>query len=179
MFQRTHHHGAVNTSARAPAPVHTAWDWADLRRSAVREARSLLSDPHDAEDAAQEAMVRAWRKRAACRSPEAPEGWLRQIARNEAFRRQAGPAASRTEPLADSEAEGPAEAFEELLMDRLLMRDVLARLGYGDRQLLLLRYLLDLPDVVIARRLGIAESTVRVKSYRLRQRIRVLMGELR
>jgi RNA polymerase sigma factor (sigma-70 family) len=179
MFQRAYDYGAVKPAARAPAPIHPAWDWADLRRSAVLEAGRLLSDPDEAEDAAQEAMIRAWRQRAACRSPEAPEGWLRQIARNEAFRRHSRPAARNTEPIAEAERAGGAETVEDLLMDRLFLRDVLRRLRREERHLLLLRYQLDLPDVAIARRLGIAESTVRVRLHRLRQQLRVLMSEFR
>jgi RNA polymerase sigma-70 factor (ECF subfamily) len=152
-----------------------AWDWADLRQSAVREARSLLSDPHDAEDAAQEAMIRAWRQRESCRSPEAPEGWLRQIARNEALRRQA-----RSRQLEPLPAEGPAsDAPEDLLVERLSLDQALRRLRGRDRELVLLRYKLDFSDVAIAERLGIAQSTVRVRLHRLKRELRVLMDDLR
>jgi RNA polymerase sigma-70 factor (ECF subfamily) len=150
-----------------------AWDWAELRQSAVRETRSLLSDPQDAEDAAQEAMVRAWRQRAACRSPEAPEGWLRRIARNEAFRRHG----RRPEPPAEPKAAEVAETLDEMVIDRLFLRETLSELRLEERHLLLLRYQLDLPDVAIARRLGIAESTVRVRLHRLRLQLRVLMAD--
>jgi RNA polymerase sigma-70 factor (ECF subfamily) len=137
-----------------------------------------LADPHEAEDAVQEAMVRAWRQRAACRSPEAPEGWMRQITRNEAFRQHGRSRARRAEPL-DGDEVATAEPMEELLLDRLFLRDALRGLRREDRRLLLLRYQLDLPDVVIARRLGIAETTVRVRLHRLQPKLRVLMAELR
>ena len=51
----------------------------------------------DAEEAVQEALVRAWLRRDACRSPEAPLPWLLEITRNEARRvlgRRRGAAAS-------------------------------------------------------------------------------------
>jgi RNA polymerase sigma-70 factor (ECF subfamily) len=120
-------------------------------------------------------MIRAWRQRAACRSPEAPGGWLRRIARNEAFRRQV----RRTEPPAEPEAAEVAETLDELLIDRLFLRETLRELRLEERHLLLLRYQLDLPDVAIAQRLGIAESTVRVRLHRLRRQLRVLMEEFR
>jgi RNA polymerase sigma-70 factor (ECF subfamily) len=164
----------VEPVARAPAPSDPAWDWARLRRSARAEARRVLGDPQEAEDATQEAMVRAWRQRQACRSPEAPEGWLRQIARNEAFRRHGRAAAQRTEPLA--ERYEPADALDERSLDRVFVRQALAKLRREDRHLFILRYELDLADVAIAERLGIAETTVRVRIHRLKQQLRVLRG---
>lgn len=167
----------MESAARAPAPSKPAWDWAGLRRSAGLEARRLLGDPHDAEDAAQEAMIRAWRQRASCRSPDAPEGWLRQIARNEALRQHGRVLARETEPLPDREA--AAEAPQDRVVERLSLDEVLDGLRGHDRLLVLMRYKLDLPDVAIAERLGIAESTVRVRLHRLKKELRVLISELR
>src|SRR5258705_564498 len=63
---------------------HHTWDWASGHHLALREARSVLGSGPDAEDAAQEAAMRAWRRRATCR--DAPGAWIRTIARNEALR---------------------------------------------------------------------------------------------
>jgi RNA polymerase sigma-70 factor (ECF subfamily) len=168
----------VESAARAPAPSNPAWDWAGLRRSAGLEARRLLRDPHDAEDAAQEAMIRAWRQRESCRSPDAPEGWLRQIARNEALRQHGRVLARETEPLSEGEGEAAA-APEDHLVDRLYLDEVLHSLSGQDRLLVLMRYKLDMTDVAIGARLGIAESTVRVRLHRLKEELRVLIRELR
>jgi RNA polymerase sigma-70 factor, ECF subfamily len=167
----------VEPAARAPAPSDPAWDWAGLSRSASLEARRLLRDPYDAEDAAQEAMVRAWRQRSSCRSPEAPEGWLRQIARNEALRNHGRARSHEWEPLAEDPDAGDDPL--ERLTERIYLDEVLGNLRGQDRLLVLLRYKLDLPDVEIAERLGIAQTTVRVRLHRLKKELRVLMGELR
>jgi RNA polymerase sigma-70 factor, ECF subfamily len=153
----------------------STWDWAQLRRSAGVEARRLLRDPDAAEDAAQEAMVRAWRQRASCRSPEAPEGWLRQIARNEALRQQGR--TREEEPLPEDGA--PSDDPQDSLIDQISVDAALRRLRGQDRALVLLRYKLDLSDVAIAERLGIAQSTVRVRLHRLKKELRVLMSDLR
>src|SRR4051812_50121419 len=63
---------------------HHTWDWATVHRLALREARTILGAGPDAEDAAQEAAMRAWRRRATCR--DAPGAWGRTIAHNEALR---------------------------------------------------------------------------------------------
>ena len=121
-------------------------------------------------------MIRAWRQRESCRSPEAPEGWLRQIARNEALRQQSR---SRThEPLPEDET-GSAVGPEELLVDRIDVTQALQRLRREDRTLVVLRYQMDLTDVAIAERLGIAQSTVRVRLHRLKKELRVLRNDLR
>ena len=165
----------MESSARAPAPTTQAWDWAGLRRSAGLEASRLLRDPDAAEDAAQEAMIRAWRQRDSCRSPDAPEGWLRQIARNEALRQR-----SRTRELEQlPEDAAGADGPEDSLVDRLFLSQALHGLRAQDRTLVVLRYQLDMTDVAIAERLGIAQSTVRVRLHRLKKELRVLMDDLR
>ena len=166
----------MEPAARAPAPSDPAWDWAGLSRSATLEAQRLLRDPYDAEDAAQEAMVRAWRQRSSCRSPEAPEGWLRRIARNEALRNHGRARSREWEPLVEDPGAGDDPL--ERLTERIYLDEVLGNLRGQDRLLVLLRYKLDLPDVEIAERLGIAQTTVRVRLHRLRKELRVLMGEL-
>src|ERR1700755_587565 len=66
------------------------WDWAELRRRSRAEALRVLGDPFTADEAAQEATIRAWRQRHKCRTPGTPGPWGAQIARNEALRLRAG-----------------------------------------------------------------------------------------
>jgi RNA polymerase sigma-70 factor, ECF subfamily len=168
----------VRSPTRPRASLDPGWDWDALRSRARAEARRIVADEHAAEDAAQEAMIRAWRRRGACRSSEAPEPWLRTIARNEALRQLARDA---TRPSAiDCEAGWPNVPWngdEDGLLARLSVEQALARLSEGDRCLVKLRYSLDLSDVAIANRLGIAEATVRVRLHRVRKRLRTLIGD--
>src|SRR2546430_15511368 len=68
------------------SPDPALWQWDSARERCLREARRILGNRDDAEEAVQEALIRAWRKRAACRTPAAPLPWLLQITRNEAMR---------------------------------------------------------------------------------------------
>jgi RNA polymerase sigma factor (sigma-70 family) len=138
-----------------------------------------MADDHNAEDAVQEAMIRAWRRRGACQSPDAPEPWLRTIARNEALRqlerinRPTPPAGDISEPDLLS-FDGP----EEGLVRRLSVEQALAHLDEEDRRLIRLRYSLDFSDVAIAGMSGIAEATVRVRLHRVRKHLRPLIEDL-
>src|SRR5205823_13010441 len=68
------------------APVGPAWDWELLSSTALRASRGVLKSPDDAEDAAQEAMLRAWRAHQRGSQPGHPAAWMAQIARREALR---------------------------------------------------------------------------------------------
>src|SRR5437868_6030023 len=72
--------------AQRPPPERPLWQWELSRQRCLREAWRILRNRDDAEEAVQEALARAWRKRAACRTPWAPLPWLLQITRNEAMR---------------------------------------------------------------------------------------------
>jgi RNA polymerase sigma-70 factor (ECF subfamily) len=146
--------------------THHTWDWAGVHHLALRETRSVLGAGPDAEDAAQEAAMRAWRRRATCR--DAPGAWIRAIARNEALR-TAG--RRRDEESLDTvgELQGKAPAGVE-------SQDVRAAVGaleQSDRLLLLLRYWADLTQPEVARATALPEGTVKVRLHRARQRLRV------
>src|SRR6266702_2576703 len=65
-----------------PERSEDVWDWTSARSRCLREARRVLRDHHDAEEAVQEALVRAWRRRDSCQSRDEPLPWLLQITRN-------------------------------------------------------------------------------------------------
>lgn len=167
----------MSPATRAPASADAPWDWDDLRRRARAEARRVVADDDDAEDAAQEAVMRAWRRRRACRSPEAPESWLRTIARNEALRHLERAARFDRSTGDDRSPDVPSEWLEDGLVTRLSIDQAVAQLNEEDRRLIGLRYSLDLSDVDIGAVLGIAEATVRVRLHRVRKRLRPLIED--
>jgi RNA polymerase sigma-70 factor (ECF subfamily) len=149
----------------------TFWDWAELRSFCFSQALQVIGNRDSADEAAQEAIVRAWRHRDSCRQPERPFGWLRQIAHNEAVR-----VASRrpNEVLVEEPLAGPDGRSDDsaLVEDRLLFRGILGTLSEADQELTLLRYYEDLTCARLADHFGLSETAVKVRLHRIRRTLR-------
>jgi RNA polymerase sigma-70 factor (ECF subfamily) len=149
----------------------TSWDWAELRSFCFGQALRVVGCPHTADEAAQEAIVRAWRHRDSCHQPDQPHGWLRRIAHNEAVR-----VAGRrpNEVLVDEPPAAPDGRPDDadVVEDRLLFSAILGTLSQEDQELARLRYYEDLTCATLAEHFGLSEATVKVRLHRLRRRIR-------
>ncbi len=138
----------------------------------------VLGDPYTADEAAQEAMTRAWRQRHRCRTPGTPGPWIAQIARNEALRLRAGEKKQCDVATRAAQQRHCAEiAAEEHLISKVTMQQVLSGLTLEERRLIDLRYKDDLAQPVIAAILGVPEGTVKVRLHRLRKRLRKVITE--
>lgn len=157
------------------------WDWSALRMSCLRETRRVLDSEHDAEDAAQDALLRAWRGRAGQTRRGAETPWVRQIARNEALRLVARRARTRdlyTQASDELLESVPADQDVSLLAEMIDLREAIAELAPGDALLLRLRYEGDLTQPSLARLAGMPEGTVKIRLHRIRGRLRErLTGE--
>ena len=133
-------------------------------------AYRYASNPSEAEDIAQDALLRAWRRRSTLRDGDRRNQWLATIVRNEAFRQHAR---LRPDPIAI--IEGHEGADDEQVVATVERADIHAALGWlpeRDRLLLHLRYDEDLTQAAIASRLGIPEGTVKVRLHRARDKLR-------
>jgi RNA polymerase sigma-70 factor (ECF subfamily) len=148
-----------------------------MRAAATREARRFRLTAHDVDEVVQEALVRAWRRRATCQGDDRMP-WMRQIARNEALRLLERRRRRSEFELLDDErllagvADQEALQQEEGMLLRMEVEQVVGRLSIADRQLLALRYERDLTQPEVARMLGIPEGTVKIRLHRLRGRLR-------
>lgn len=158
------------TRSPRDAPTQRPWDWASLRTQCLREAQTLLGRTALAEDAAQEAALRAWLHRDRCRRPEQPGPWVAAIARREALRliTQKKPA---EQPLAALEP-AVASGESELLLRIAVSAIAVATLDEADRKLLRARYSADLTHEQIALALGVPCGTIKVRLHRIRRRLR-------
>ncbi|MBM4039518.1 MAG: sigma-70 family RNA polymerase sigma factor [Planctomycetes bacterium] len=135
----------------------------------VARAYAVLHDRADAEDAAQEAFLRAFRSLGQLRDPAAFAPWLLQAVVNVA-RRAARRRARR--PAAGIEAEPPdrREAHPEVL-------DAIATLPEGYQQVIHLHYSQGCSCDEIARLLGLQVGSVTSRLTRARQMLRRLLTE--
>jgi RNA polymerase sigma-70 factor (ECF subfamily) len=136
----------------------------------LRLAYRYASNPSEAEDIAQDALLRAWRRRSTLRDANRRTQWLAAIVRNEAFREHAR---VRPDPTAEIEVyEGAEDERVVATVEQADLRAALKRLNDRDRRLLEMRYREDLTQAAIADRLGIPEGTVKVRLHRARNRLR-------
>ena len=147
-----------------------SWDWGEAHRFCLRFAYRYAKNQAEAEDIAQDAMVRAWRKRDSLRDSGARKSWLATIVRNEALREL-----SRNRPLASDLVEVNLGSDDDRVLatvERADLHAALECLNKRDRQLVRLRYDEDMTQEAIAHRLGIPLGTVKVRLHRVRAKLR-------
>jgi RNA polymerase sigma-70 factor (ECF subfamily) len=133
-------------------------------------AYRYASNPCEAEDIAQEALLRAWRRRSTLREVGSRKQWLATIVRNEAFRHYSRP---RPDPTDDLELyEGSEDQMVVSTGERADLQAALEGLSEREQMLISLRYVEDLTQPAIAARLGIPEGTVKVQLHRARIKLR-------
>lgn len=146
------------------------WDWGAIRRHCYTEARRLGRSHAEAEDVAQEALLRAWRKRGSCREPDRPWPWVKEIARNEAHRLFSRRAMTHELPT-DRLPEAPAQSPEDAVLTRIDVQRALGELSPADRLMVRLRYEADLTHPSVAAALGLSVANVKVRLHRLRPKL--------
>ncbi len=171
--------------ARARAGDHAAFARLVERHGEVafRTAYLILGDAAEAEDATQEALLRAHGALGRFRIGEPIRPWLLSIVANEA--RNRGRARMRRAALAaragaerrPSDAAPSPEGAVLAAERRELLLTALARLREADRLVIQLRYLLELSEEEMASVLGCRRGTVKSRLSRALERLREELGE--
>ena len=145
---------------------------------AFRTAWVLAGSAADAEEAAQEAFVKAWRALPRFRAGAPFRPWLLAIVANEARnrRRAAGRRAGLALRAAADSSSGEAAPSPEAALLAGARRDellrALAALDGRDREVIACRYLLDLGEAETAAALGCRRGTVKSRLSRALERLR-------
>ena len=149
---------------------------------AFRVAYLVTGDAAEAEDAAQEAFVKAYRALDRFREGSPFRPWLLRIVGNAARNRRRS-AAHRLGLQLRAEAEAPAAPIApspeaEVLGDerRRALLDAINALAPDDRLVIGARYFLDLPEAEIAALAGVAPGTVKSRLFRARGRLADALG---
>jgi RNA polymerase sigma factor (sigma-70 family) len=158
---------AVSVQAAMPAEEAVKALLLSRLDGAYRLATCILRDADAAEDAVQEAALRAWTMRRGLRDPERAEAWFARIVVNtcraELARR------SRRPRVDDIDAAGDAGASPEL---RDEVGRALARLTPDEQIVVAMRYGRDLTVPQIAARTGIREGTVKSRLHNAQEHLR-------
>lgn len=150
---------------------------------AFRTAYVITGDAQDAEEAAQEALVKAFRALSRFRADLPLRPWLLRIVGNEARnrRRTAGRAAGVALRIAqDRPSASAAPSAEATVLAAELHASVLralALLREDDRRVIACRYLLELSEVETAEALGVPRGTVKSRLSRALARLRAALDE--
>jgi RNA polymerase sigma-70 factor (ECF subfamily) len=150
---------------------------------AFRTACLVTGNAADAEEAAQDAFVKAHRALGRFRAGAPFRPWLLAIVANEARnrRRSAGRRAALELRLAGAEPSGGAAPSPETSVAtaerRRELADALAQLREDDRLVLACRFLLDLGEEETAAALGVRRGTVKSRTSRALERLRAVLGE--
>jgi RNA polymerase sigma-70 factor (ECF subfamily) len=141
-----------------------------LVETGYRLAVSMLGAA-DAEDAVQEATIKAWRSLHRLQDERTVRAWFLTIVANQCRSVRRGRWWSLVR-LAEPRAQGAQPGPEEEAIRRSDLSRALAGLDRDDRTALFLRYGLDLPLAETAAVLGISETAARSRIVRAAQRLR-------
>lgn len=133
----------------------------------------VVGDLHEAEDIAQEALVRAAARWPRLRDYDVPEAWVRRVALNLTVS-NARRTRWRLQALAGLRAPPLVPAVSE---DAVALLEALQHLPLRHRQALVLHYLLDLSVEQAARTLGVPAGTVKSWLARGRKALAAQLGE--
>ena len=152
---------------------------ARYRDSYFRFAVHMLGDPDEAEEALQDAFVRAYRSLAGCNDPSRFDAWLFRILANRC--RTRGGRRGRREKTFVRDEIALAAAAEEHPAERAAWRDeiahALAQLDAASREAFLLKHVEDLSYEEISERTGAGISALKMRVKRACERLRTLIEE--
>jgi RNA polymerase sigma-70 factor (ECF subfamily) len=144
---------------------------ATLVEPAHKLACGLLHDSHLAEDAVQDAAVKAWRKLANLKFGTPIRPWFLAIVANQCRDVRRGHWAR---IVAWPEMVQASHDHEQQTLDRVQVRQILERLNRDERLIMVLRFYLDLPWPEVAIVAGLSEAGARTRLYRALAKVRPL-----
>lgn len=141
-----------------------------------RFARSLCTSSHDAEDAAQEALIVLYRSIGTLRASGALASWLFRIVRHECLRR-ARQLARRAPPSTGEGLVGSAEDDVLARLEAQRVGEAIAALPDDQRRVLVMRDVQGQPGRAVADALGLSPAAMKSRLHRARATVRDALAE--
>jgi RNA polymerase sigma-70 factor (ECF subfamily) len=152
-------------------------EFLNLVRPVLRQAKGLavgmLGNRADAEDAVQDAALKAWSRIGSFKPDTNFRGWFLAIVANEC--RQALRNGWRRVVCKPSVELGTMRARQDDVVDAESLKVALTRLSPDHRAVIILRFYLDLSFEDVGRMLGIGAATARTRTHRALNRLRPLI----
>lgn len=142
---------------------------ASLMEPAHRLACGLLHDTFLAEDAVQEAAVKAWRKIGNVKVGQSIRPWFLAIVANQCRDHARG---HWSRLFTVPEVSGSYEAGDDLALTRHQVRSALESLSRSDRLVIVLRFYVELSWPEVAAVCGLSEAGARSRFYRALEKLR-------
>jgi RNA polymerase sigma-70 factor (ECF subfamily) len=159
--------------------VGTGWEevYAGQYRRLVALLTAVAGSRVEAEEAVQEAFVRALGLTGRRAVVDDPEGWLYRVAVNVVRSRwRRVPLARRAAARLASDDE-PVPGADDLADQRMLLLGALKRLPFEQREAIALHYLADLPVEMVAARVGAPAGTIKARLSRGRNALARLLAD--
>jgi RNA polymerase sigma-70 factor (sigma-E family) len=143
----------------------------------VRTLALVAGDRERAEDAAQEAFAKAYRRWPDVSAMERPAGWVVVVATNR-LRRWITRHDRRFRAAGDRDATAaPPPDHADAVASAAALRGALGALAPRQRAVVVLRYLCDLPTAEVAEALGVSQGTVKSALHRGLANLRLQMDD--
>jgi RNA polymerase sigma-70 factor (sigma-E family) len=134
--------------------------------SLVRMARLLVDDRETAEDVVMDGFASLYRRWTAVRDPAEADRYLRSCVLNGARSQLRGRRLRRRHESGSHQQEAVRDGHETNEADRSTVIQLLRTLPYRQRQVLVLRYFVDLTEAQIAYELGVSPGSVKTHASR-------------
>lgn len=171
---------ALHGSTEALAATETAFNdfYAGHRDEVVRALAFTVGSLSLAEEAADEAMARAYQQWSEVAGYENPAGWVYRVALNwsRSWKRSAMRRTRREEKVAHGNLRTATTTDAPQTETQVLM-DALAQLSVEQRAVVVLRHYCDWSVAEVAAALNISEGTVKSRSNRGLEKLRAILGE--
>ena len=135
-------------------------------------ARLILREPDRAEDAVQDALVRAWRDLPTLRDPDRFDAWLHRLLVHSCMDEARRSQRHRTSIAWSAAHEPVAIDTSGSILDRDQLDRGFRRLSPEDRALIVLHHYLDLPLPEVAAIAGVPLGTAKSRLHRALERMR-------
>ena len=145
-----------------------------------RYINAITRRPDLAEDLVAETFLRVWQKLATLRESERFEAWCFRIAHHvaiDAIRSRRPVEDDAALVLLEQETFRSPAAWAETRADRALLRSALCELSAEHREVITLRFLLDLPSKEVAQQMGRSDAAIRQLQRRALAQLRALLAD--